>query len=205
MKKLNFKNFGGGLKKYRFLSEIFFVSATLSLIGVGFGSFQILDDNNLSFDISTGVGEITSGSIFKEYQDSKCFSICKDGFIDNGIIYDEGELIYYLSIDSVNATHEGYVNNNVINIKTTLTSLNNRNIINSSYLDEVILVSTSGTSTLSNNLFNLNSLSNTFSLTLNENQSTHNFNIIYKFNSGLYNVLSSSPLFNLNIKAINEG
>ncbi len=208
LKEKDLKNFkiivGGGLKKYRFLSESFFLFFSLSLIGIGFGSFQI-GNTSTSFNVSTDVGNVISGDIFSSTNAPETFTICKDGFVSNDIIYNEGQLIYHLGIDTKAAFNGGYIANNIINISTTLSTLNSQAIINSSYLTQVTVNSANGSSNLTDLSFNNNSLDNNFNFEINDLNSIFQFDLIYTFSGNFYNILTTNPIFNLNIKAVIGG
>lgn len=125
--------------------------------------------------------------------------------MSNDIIYNEGQLIYHLGIDTKAAFNGGYIVNNIININTTLSTLNSQAIINSSYLTQVTVNSTNGSSNLTDLSFNNNSLDNNFNFEINDLNSIFLFDLIYTFSGNFYNILTTSPIFNLNIKAVIGG
>ena len=125
--------------------------------------------------------------------------------MSNDIIYNEGQLIYHLGIDTKAAFNGGYIANNIININTTLSTLNSQAIINSSYLTQVTVNSTNGSSDLTDLSFNNNSLDNNFNFEINDLNNIFQFDLIYTFSGNFYNILTTNPIFNLNIKAVIGG
>ena len=203
LKKIKIKA-GGGLKKYSFLSESFFVLFSFSLLGIGFGSFQ-LGNPSVYFNVSTNVGNIISEDIFSSTSQPETFTICKDGFVYNDIIYNEGQLIYHLGIDTNAAFEGGYIINNIINIKAILSTINSQQIINSTYLPTVTVNSVNGSSNLNNLYFNNNSLDSDFNFEISDLNNIFQFDLIYTFSGNFYNILTTNPIFNLNIKAVIGG
>ena len=119
---------GGGLKKYRFLSESFFFLFSLSLFGIGFGSFNI-GNNSTNFDISVSTGNIEKILSAKLLS---CFDLCIDGFIyDSGMISSEGHIQYQISINKEYAA--SIANNNKISLNFYLED-NSKIILNSNNL-----------------------------------------------------------------------
>ena len=88
---------------------------------------------------------------------------------------------------------------------TTLSTLNSQAIINSSYLTQVTVNSTNGSSDLTNLSFNNNSLDNNFDFEISDLNSIFQFDLIYTFSGNFYNILTTNPIFNLNIKAVIGG
>lgn len=107
-KKLSIK-----LNHYIFILSLILISC----IGVGFSSW-IISGNNSSGkgDVNINVGDyidnngIASMNVEKEENGVKCFSFCKDGFVnDNAIDINNGYLYAYLKLD-VNKIKEAYKN-----------------------------------------------------------------------------------------------
>jgi len=107
------KHFNSRLHHYVFILTL----VVFSLIGVGFSSYLIEGNNNSGkSDININVGDyidnngIASMNLEKAEDGVKCFSFCKDGFVnDNVIDINNGYLYAYLKLD-VNRIKEAYKN-----------------------------------------------------------------------------------------------
>lgn len=118
--------------KRKSLLSIFSVIMPICLFSLGFSSFSVTGDSfsgeikDNSFNFAGVHSFITLNKNDSHPLGFKTFTICQDGFIEDGQITDTGRLIYYIDINRQVAESTNYVLNNSIKLTFNLAEINGK-------------------------------------------------------------------------------